>query len=62
VKYYEILADSIVVYFDDAVYEYSRASVGTPTLDEMKRLAELGSGLHAFINSISINHAFSRKL
>ncbi len=43
--------DSINVMFSDgSVYKYSYRSAGENTVEELKRLADLGSGLNSYIN------------
>jgi hypothetical protein len=59
---YEYDATSIRVQFSDhAVYEYTAVSAGQSNIDKMKRLAEAGKGLNAFIN-INVKFKFSRKI
>ena len=49
---YEYGSDWIRVQFTTgAVYEYSYASAGRGNIEEMKRLADSGDGLNAFINT-----------
>jgi hypothetical protein len=51
VRAYEYGADFIRVQFTTgAVYVYTNASAGTHNIAEMKKLADDGKGLNAFIN------------
>jgi hypothetical protein len=62
VEGYDEENDSIIVYFSDgSAYEYTRQSVGNEYLERMKRLAEQGEGLNAFIMKHA-HFAYSRKL
>jgi hypothetical protein len=50
---YEIGADSIIVQFKDGryhFYTYTYSSAGHNIIEEMKRLAQKGDGLNAYIN------------
>jgi hypothetical protein len=59
---YEISAESITVQFKDgAVYLYNYASPGMADVEEMKSLAERGSGLNAFI-STTVKKRYAAKL
>lgn len=50
VSAYEIKLDSIVVHFErGGSYLYTTASAGAVHIAEMKRLAEKGDGLNAYI-------------
>jgi hypothetical protein len=63
VRSYEIKADSIIVNFTSGgSYEYTRESTGASNLEQLKRLAARGSGLHAFLNQATIKGSFARKL
>lgn len=54
---YEIGSNYIIVEFVDKVshydriYLYTNAATGTDHIDEMRRLALLGRGLHGYINT-----------
>lgn len=51
---YEIGPDNIKVRFaDGTTYTYDYDSTGEDNVDEMKRLAESGSGLNGFINKFA---------
>lgn len=48
---YDIGQDSITIYFKKgSVYKWTYESCGQDNVDEMKRLAQLGSGLNSYIN------------
>lgn len=49
---YEIAATSITVWFEDAAksYTYSYSRAGISHVEQMKRLAQSGDGLNAYIN------------
>ncbi|MEL5375313.1 hypothetical protein ABK864_19990 [Serratia marcescens] len=53
VRGYELDDTSITVWFDKTTrsYTYSYASAGAENVETMKRLAENGDGLNAFINN-----------
>ena len=52
VEAFELKQNSIIVKFKGSArtYEYSHASAGIANVEEMKRLALSGDGLHAYIN------------
>ena len=52
VEAFELTPNSIIVKFKGSArtYEYSHASAGVANVDEMKRLALSGDGLHSYIN------------
>lgn len=51
---YDLFEDAITVYFKDGnQYTYSELSAGKFEVDQMKQLAQQGSGLNAFINKIT---------
>ena len=53
VSAYEIGSDSITVQFKDgATYLYTNASAGRENIEVMKRLADSGDGLNAYINRV----------
>lgn len=59
---YECGPDWIRVKFSaGSVYEYTAASAGVGNIATMKRLAEAGDGLNAFINK-NVRKSFSRKI
>lgn len=52
VSAYEFGDDFIRVQFSDgSVYLYTDVSTGSYNIEEMKRLAQIGEGLNAFINT-----------
>jgi hypothetical protein len=59
---YKIGSDYIVVKFKDnkyssvLYYRYTHASGGQPPIEEMKRLAQFGSGLSSYINTRKVQH------
>lgn len=58
---YEIGTDYIRVQFkDNSVYLYTYASAGSNNIEQMKRLAEAGDGLNAFINK-NVKKRYARK-
>jgi len=58
---YEIGNDSITVRFKDGrFYLYTAQSAGTENIEEMKSLAEAGSGLNSFVKR-RVNKRFARK-
>lgn len=51
VIFYEINDESIKVWFNDGKwYFYTYTSAGSSNIEEMKRLAQQGQGLNAYIN------------
>ena len=59
---YTVGRDFIVVKFrDGGRYRYDYASTGRAEVDEMKRLAILGRGLAAYINT-NVRERFAEKL
>jgi hypothetical protein len=62
VSEFEIRDDSITVQFNDgAIYLYDYSKPGKPSVDEMKSLAENGSGLNSYI-SRTIKKNYSKKI
>lgn len=61
---YEYGESSILIRFKDgATYEYTSGGVGSHHLENMKRLADAGEGLNAYINTHhEIRNGYSRKL
>jgi len=61
VQAYEYGTDFIKVKFSTgAVYVYTNASAGTHNIAEMKKLADEGKGLNAFINT-KVKKLYARK-
>jgi len=61
VQAYEYGADFIRVKFSTgAVYVYTNASAGPQNIAEMKKLADEGKGLNAFIN-LKVKKLYARK-
>jgi hypothetical protein len=61
VQAYEYGTDFIRVKFTTgAIYVYTNASAGSQNIAEMKRLADAGSGLNAFIN-LNVKKLYARK-
>jgi len=59
---YELRADAIVVEFrDGGRYVYDHRTTGKAEVEEMKRLAVLGTGLTAYINK-HVRDRFAEKL
>jgi len=57
---YEIGSDYIRIQFDDgSVYLYTYSSAGSHNIDEMKKLAKRGRGLHSFINN-NVRYKYER--
>jgi hypothetical protein len=51
---YDLFDDAITVYFKDGrEYNYTELSAGKYEVDQMKQLAEQGTGLNAYINKIT---------
>ncbi|MEC7784796.1 hypothetical protein [Leeuwenhoekiella palythoae] len=62
VAFYELLSNGIVVHFTTgAIYEYTYATAGKTSIDQMKKLAESGSGLNSYINQ-NVKYKYSRKI
>lgn len=62
IQAYELGEDSIIVQFDDgSQYLYTCNSAGSSNIEEMKNLAESGSGLNSFINK-SVKYKYESKL
>jgi len=58
---YEIGNDFIKVKFSDgSTYLYTYASAGAQNVEQMKKLAQDGEGLNAFINK-NVRKAYARK-
>lgn len=58
---FEIGNDYIRVQFNDnSVYLYTNESAGPYNIDEMKRLAQYGEGLNAFINT-TVRNKYAQK-
>lgn len=58
---YEIGDDFIRVKFSDgSIYLYTDGSAGSHSIKEMKRLARIGQGLNAFINT-TVRKNYARK-
>lgn len=58
---FEIGNDYIRVQFNDnSVYLYTNSSAGSHNIEEMKRLAQYGEGLNAFINT-TVRKNYTRK-
>jgi hypothetical protein len=58
---YEIGLEFIRVQFSDgSIYEYTYASASQERIEEMKKLAEAGEGLNAFINQ-HVRKKYARK-
>ena len=61
VQAYEYGADFIRVQFSTgAIYLYTNASAGSQNIIEMKKLADQGNGLNAFIN-LNVKKLYARK-
>ena len=59
---YELGPDSIAVRFvDGSVYVYDASQPGVAEVDEMKRLAQAGRGLSAYISRV-VRENYARKL
>ena len=59
---YSIEEDSITVQFKDGgTYLYNYDSTGVKEVEQMKRLAEKGSGLNTYINQF-VRKKYARKL
>lgn len=51
---YDLFEDGIRVYFKDGrQYDYTELSAGKYEVDQMKELAQQGTGLNGFINKIT---------
>lgn len=50
-----------VKFRDESIYEYTYSSAGANNVDSMKRLADSGEGLNAFINT-TVRKLYSRRL
>lgn len=62
VRYYEIGDTSITVQFQDrGTYLYTYESAGSYHIEQMKSLAEAGSGLNSYINT-NVRKLYARKL
>ena len=62
VNSFEIGVDYIDVTFKDgSIYRYTHASAGKDNIERMKKLAESGDGLNAFINS-NVRKKYARKI
>ncbi|MBE2186563.1 MAG: hypothetical protein IAE99_07300 [Rhodothermales bacterium] len=59
---YEIGTDSITVEFKGgATYLYTNQSAGSGNIEQMKQLAQAGSGLNSFISRV-VKKGYARKL
>lgn len=59
---YEIGSDRITIQFNDgSMYLYTYRSAGQANIEQMKKLAEAGRGLNAFINT-RVRKAYESKV
>jgi hypothetical protein len=64
---YQSGSDFIIVefkpskYSDIVFYKYSYVSAEQSTIEEMKRLAKQGYGLHTYINTVDVKKHFESK-
>jgi len=59
---YEIGDDEITIRFHDGeIYVYTHSSAGAKNIEQMKTLAQAGSGLNSFINA-EVKYLYRSKL
>ncbi len=59
---YDESIDSITVYFNDgSIYIYTNSSAGIHNIETMKKLANQGYGLNAFINKY-VKNDYAKKI